>query len=106
MFNWKFRKGKGNRDQIANILWIIKKAREFQKTSTFASLKTLKHLTVWITTNCRKFFKKWEYQTPHLPLEKPVCRSRSDSYIQTWNNGLIQNWERSRSKLYIVALLI
>ena len=47
-----FRKGRGTRDQIANIRWIIEKAREFQKTSTSASLTTLKHLTVWITKNC------------------------------------------------------
>ena len=46
-----FRKGRGTRDQIANIHWIIDKAREFQKTSTSASLTTLKPLTAWITTN-------------------------------------------------------
>ena len=46
-----FRKGRGTRDQIANIHWIIKKAREFQKKSTSALLTTLKPLTVWITTN-------------------------------------------------------
>ena len=58
-----FRKGKATRDQIANIRWIIKKAREFQKTSTSALLTMPKPLTVWITTNCGKFFKRWEYQT-------------------------------------------
>ena len=48
----EFRKGKGTSDQIANNLWIIEKAKEFQeKTSTSASLITLKPLTVWITTN-------------------------------------------------------
>ena len=48
----EFRKGRGTRDQIANIHWIIKKAREFQKkTSTSASLTIPKPLTVWITTN-------------------------------------------------------
>ena len=47
-----FRKGKGTRGQIANIHWIIEKARKVQKTS--ASLTMLKPLTVWITTNCRK----------------------------------------------------
>ena len=46
-----FRKGRGTRDQTDNIHWIIEKAREFQKTSTSASLTTLKPLTVWITTN-------------------------------------------------------
>ena len=59
----RFRKGRGPRDQIANICWIIEKAREFQKTSTSASLTMLKPLTVWITTNWGKFFKRWEYQT-------------------------------------------
>ena len=46
-----FRKGRGTRDQIAKIHWIIKKAREFQKTSTSALLTMPKPLTVWITTN-------------------------------------------------------
>ena len=51
-----FRKDRGTRDQIANIHWIIKKAREFQKkTSTSALLTIPKPLTVWITTNCGKF---------------------------------------------------
>ena len=58
-----FRKGTGTRDQIANICWTIEKAREFQKTSTSALLTTSKPLTVWITTDCGKFFKRWEYQT-------------------------------------------
>ena len=50
-----FRKGRGTRDQITNIHWIIKKAREFQKTPTFVLLTMPKPLTVWITTNCGKF---------------------------------------------------
>ena len=60
-----FRKGRGTRDQIVNIHWIIDKAREFQekKKSTSVSLTTLKFLTVWITTNCGKFLKRLEYQT-------------------------------------------
>ena len=57
-----FRKGRGTRDRIANIRWIIKKPREFQKTSTSALLTMPKPLTVWITTNCGKL-KQWEYQT-------------------------------------------
>ena len=57
-----------------------KKQESCRKTSTSASLTTLKSLTVWITTNCRKFFKRWEYQIPYLPSEKFVCRSRSNSY--------------------------
>ena len=50
-----FGKGRGTRDQIANICWIIEKAREFQKTFTSALLTMTKPLTVWITINCGKF---------------------------------------------------
>ena len=50
-----FRKGRATRDQIANICWIIEKAREFQKTSISALLTMPKPLTVWITINCGKF---------------------------------------------------
>ena len=49
-----FRKGRGTRDQIANIRWIIEKARELQKTSISALLTMPKPLTVWITINCGK----------------------------------------------------
>ena len=57
-----FRKGRGTRDQIANIHWIIEKARAFRKISTFALLTMPKPLTVWTTTN-GKILKEWEYQT-------------------------------------------
>ena len=51
-----FRKGRGTRDQIANICWIIKKAREFQKNTPSSALLTMpKPLTMWITANCGKF---------------------------------------------------
>ena len=51
-----FRKGRGTTDQIANIHWIIKKAREFQKKTSISALLTMpKPLTVWITINCGKF---------------------------------------------------
>ena len=51
-----FRKGRGTRDQIANIRWIIEKARESQKNIYFCfCLTILKPLTVWITINCGKF---------------------------------------------------
>ena len=51
-----FRKGRGTRDQIANLRWIMEKAREFQKNIYFFSLLTMpKALTVWITINCGKF---------------------------------------------------
>ena len=58
-----FRKGRGTRDQIANIRWIIKKQESSRKTSISALLTMPKPLTVRITTNCGKFWKRWEYQT-------------------------------------------
>ena len=59
-----FRKGRGTRDQIANICGIMEKARQFQKKTSISALLTMpKPLTVWITINCGKFFKRWEYQT-------------------------------------------
>ena len=74
-----FRKGRGTRDQIANICWIIEKPREFQKTSTFALLTMLKPLFVWITKNCGNSTRDEITRTPYLPSEKPFCRSRSNS---------------------------
>ena len=57
-----FRKGRGTRDQISNIHWVIEKAREFQKNIYFCFIDYTKAF-VWITTNCGKFLKRWEYQT-------------------------------------------
>ena len=56
-----FKKSRGTRDQSANIFWIIKKAREFQKNIYFCFIDYAKAFD-WITTNCGKF-KRWEYQT-------------------------------------------
>ena len=50
-----FRKGRGTTDQIANICWIIEKAKSSRKTSIFALLTMPKPLTLWITINCGKF---------------------------------------------------
>ena len=57
-----FRKGRGTRDQIANICWIIENTSS-RKTSNSALLTKPKPLTVWITINYGKFWKRWEYQT-------------------------------------------
>ena len=72
-----FRKGRRTRDQIANICWIIKKAREFQKNSYFCFLDYTK-IFVWITTNCGKFLKDGNTRPLYLPPEKSVCRSRNN----------------------------
>ena len=67
-----FRKGRGTRDQIANICWIFKKASEFQKNIYFCFIDCAKALTVWITINCGKFWKRWEYQTT-WPASWEIC---------------------------------
>ena len=66
-----FRKGRG-RDQIANIHWIIKKAREFQKKHLLLLYWLCQSLWLWITTNCGKLLKRWEYQTT-LPASWEIC---------------------------------
>ena len=96
-----FRKGRGTRDQIANICWIIEKARQFQK-----SLYFIDYTKAFVDHN-----KLWNILQemgipPDLPLEKPVCRSGSNSSNWTWNNRLAPNSNRSMSRLYIVTLLI
>ena len=66
-----FGKGGGNRDQIANICWILEETREFQKNIYFCFIDLAK-VFVWITTNCWKFFKRLEYQTI-LPASWEIC---------------------------------
>ena len=57
-----FRKGRGTKDQITNIHWVIEKAREFQKTIYFYFIVYAKAFD-YVDHNCGKFLKKWEYQT-------------------------------------------
>ena len=107
-----FRKGRETRDQIANIHWIIEKAREFQKSIYFC-FTDYAEAFVLITTNWKvlflfgKFLKRdGNSRLPYLSPEKPVCRTRINSYNLIWNNRLVQNWEMSTSRLYIITLLI
>ena len=83
-----FRKVRGNRGQIANIHWIIEKKQESsRKGSTSALLTMPKPLTVWQTTNCGKFFKRWEYQTT-LPASWEICMQIKKQQLEpTWNNN-------------------
>ena len=101
-----FRKGRGTRVQIANIHWIIKKARKFQKSIYFSLLTMPKPLTVWITINCGKFFKRWEYQTT-WPASWETCMQVKKQQLEPdMQQQMVSNWERSMSRLYIVTLLI
>ena len=74
-----FQKGRGTRDQIANILWIMEKAREFQKNIYFCFIDYAKAFDMWITINCGKFERDGKTRPPDLLPEKPVCRSESNS---------------------------
>ena len=87
-------KSRGNRDQIANICWIIEKASKLKKKSSSASLTMLKALNVWIRTNYRKFLKVWEYSLDCITcLLRSLYAGQEASQYQTWNSGMIKNWE-------------
>ena len=68
-----FSKGKGIRDQIANICWIIEKAREFQENIYAKALDHVDHNKLW------KILREGNMRPPYLPPEKPGCMSRSNS---------------------------
>ena len=101
-----FRKGRGTRDQIDNILWIIGKARKFQKNIYFCFIDYAKAF------DCVDHNKLWKIlQEMGIP-DHLTCLLRNLYAVQeatvrtTGNNRLVQNWERSTSRLYIVTLLI
>ena len=96
-----FRKGRGTRDQIANIHWIIKKTKEFQKNICFIDYTKA---FVWITTNCGKFLKRWGYH--HLTFLLRKLYSGQEAIVRTGHRTrLFPNWERSTSSLCIFTLL-
>ena len=101
-----FIKGRGTRDQIANIRWIIEKARELQKNIYFCCIDYAKVFDCVDHNQLENSERDGDTRPPDLPLEKPVCMSGSNSYNWTWNNRLVPNKKRSTSRLYVVTLLI
>ena len=95
-----FRKGRGTRDQIANLRWIIEKAREFQKTCISALLTVPKLLTVWTTTNYGKFLKRWEYQTT-WPASWEICMKVRNQQLEV---DMEQQTDSKLGKEYIKAV--
>ena len=74
-----FKKGRGTRDQIAKIHWIMEKAREFQKNIYFCFIDYTKAFDCMDHNKLWKILKEvWNTRPPYLPPEKPVCRSRSN----------------------------
>ena len=97
-----FRKGRGTRDQIANIHWIIEKARNFQENICFCFIDYAKAF------DCVDHSKLWKILKETGIPDHLTCflRSGSNSWNWTWNNRLVPNRKRSTSRLYIVTLLI
>ena len=93
-------------DVIANIRWIIEKAREFQKNIYFCFIDYAKAFDCVARNKLDNSQRDGNTRPPDLTLEKSVCRSGSNSWNWTWNNRLVQNRKRSTSRLYIVTLLI
>ena len=106
-----FRKGR-TEDQTANIHWIIEKAREFRKNIYFCFIDYTKAF-VCITANCRKFWKRWAYQTTWHASWETCMQVRKHQLEQDMEQDieqdllyLVPNRKRSTSRLYIVTLLI
>ena len=84
----RFRKGRGIRDQIANVCWIIEKAREFQENIPFCFTDYAKAFNCGSQQTVENSYRDGNTRPPYLSPEKSVRRSRSNSYNWTWNN----NW--------------
>ena len=103
-----FRKGRGTRGQIANICWIIEKAREFQKNIYFYFIDYTKAFDYVVHTNCGKFLKRWEYQTAS-PASWEICMQVKKQQLELGMGQQtisVPNRKRSMSRLYIVTLFI
>ena len=101
-----FGKGRGTRDQIANIHWIIRKAREFQKNIYFCFIDYAKTFDYVDHNKLENSERDGNTRPPDLTLETHVCRPGSNNQKWTWNNRQFPNRKRSTSRLYIVTLLI
>ena len=82
-FQAGYRKGRGTRDQTANICWIIQKVREFLKNIYFCFIDSTKAFTCVDHHKLENSEREGDTRPPDLPLEKSVCRSRSNFYNWT-----------------------
>ena len=90
----EFRKSRGTRDQIANICWIIEKARKFQKRTYFCFIDYAKAFDSVDHNKLWKILRDGNTRLPYLHPEKHLCRSKKQQNW-TWNNRLVQNWKGS-----------
>ena len=112
MFKAGFRKGRGTRDQIASIRWVIEKARDFQKNIYFCFIDNAK------ASDCVDHNKLWKILKGMGIPDHITCLPRNlyagqEATIRilygtdwTWNNRLVPYRERSTSRLYIITLII
>ena len=101
-----FRKGKGTRDQFANICWILEKAKKFKKNIYFFFIDYTKAFDCVDTINYGKFLKRWEYGTTwsvswEICMQVRKQQSELDMEQQTGSKS-----EKEYIRLYIVTLLI
>ena len=109
MFKLDFKKAEEPEIKLPTSVGSKKKQKNPRKTSTSASLTTLKLLTVWITTTVEKPSRDENTRLPYLSPEKPVFSQEAtelDMEQMTQSGSVVQNWERSTSRLYLVTLLI
>ena len=100
-----YKKGRGNREHIANILWITDKAREFQKNIYFCFIDYAKAF-VWIMIICGKFWKRWEYQTTLPVFWETRMQTKKQQLELDVEQQTGSKRERSMIGLYVVTLLI
>ena len=100
----RFWRGRGTRDQIANICFIIEKAREFQKNICFIdqakTFDCVDHNKLW------KILKRWKYQITLLDSWETYMQVKKQQLEPHMKQLTVPNWERNMTRLYIVTLLI
>ena len=101
-----FRKGRGTRDQIANIHWIIEKAREFHKNIYFCFTNYAKAFDCVDHNKLWKILKEMGIPDHLTCLLRNLYTGQEASKNWTWNNRLVPNRKRSTSRQYTVTLLI
>ena len=106
MFKLVLEKAEEREAKLPTSTGSLKKQESSRKTSTFALLTMLNPLTVWITKNCGKFRKRWEYQTTWPAFWEIYMQVKKQQLELEMEHWIDSNWERSTSRLCIVTLLI
>ena len=101
-----FRKGRGTRDQIANIHWIVEKAREFQRNIYFCFIDYAKAFDCMDHNKLWKILKEMGIQTTLRPFGESCMQVKKQQLELDMEHRLVPNQERSTSRLYVVTLLI